>query len=210
MRSGSFSTVRVKICGLTSRRDAFAAVEAGADALGFNFHPASPRCVTPAFARAVVRSLPPFVAPVGLFVNRPVRDVAAICRAAGLRMAQLHGDEPVPDIRRLAPLPVMKVIRVRDRQSVLRARRYGRAALRLFDAYDERAFGGTGRRFNWALLKGAPRPFMLAGGLTPANVRRAVRTVRPYGVDVSSGVERAPGIKDHAKMRAFIRAAKSA
>src|SRR5688572_11913500 len=210
MRSGSCSTVRVKICGVTSRRDALAAVDAGADAVGFNFHPASPRRVTPAFARSVVRSLPPFVTPVGLFVNRPAREVAAVCRAAGLRMAQLHGDEPASDILRLAPLPVMKVVRVRDRRAVLGARRYRRAAMLLFDTYDRRVAGGTGKTFHWALLRGAPRPFLLAGGLTPANVHRAVRLVRPYGVDVASGVERSPGVKDGKKMRAFVRAAKSA
>lgn len=210
MKCGSCSTVRVKICGLTSRRDAFAAVEAGADAVGFNFHPASPRCVTPLFARSVARALPPFVTPVGLFVNRPSSEVARICRFAGLRMAQLHGEEPASDIRRLAPLPVLKAIRVRNRASVRLAGRYGGAALLLFDAYDPLLHGGTGRRFAGGLLRGVRRPFLLAGGLTPANVRRAVRGIRPYGVDVASGVERAPGIKDHAKMRRFIRAAKSA
>lgn len=210
MRCGSCSTVRVKICGLTSRRDAFAAVDAGADAVGFNFHPSSPRVVTPAFARSVVRSLPPFVTPVGLFVNRPAAEVARVCRFAGLRLAQLHGDEPPSVIRTLHPLPVLKVVRVRDRKSVRSADRYAAAALLMFDTFDPAVRGGSGRRFNWKLLNGFRRPFLLAGGLTPANVASAVRTVRPFGVDVASGVERRPGIKDHAKMSAFVRSAKTA
>ena len=161
-------------------------------------------------ARSIVRSLPPVVTPVGLFVNRPAADVARVCRFAGLRIAQLHGEEPAADVRALAPLPVMKAIRVRGRASVRRARGYRGAALRLFDAFDPDRPGGTGKTFAWSLLRGAPRPYFLAGGLTPANVRRAVRTLRPFGVDVSSGVERRPGIKDHGTMRAFVRAAKSA
>ena len=210
MKSGSCSTVRVKICGVTSRRDAFAAVDAGADAVGFNFHRASPRCVTPALARSIVRALPPLVTPVGVFVDRPASDVRRICRTTGIRLAQLHGDEPPAALRALEPLPVMKAIRVRDRGCVRSAAWYGRAALLLFDAYDASAYGGSGHRFNWALLKGFRRPFLLAGGLTPANVARAVRAVRPFGVDVASGVESRPGIKDHRKMRSFVRSAKSA
>lgn len=185
-------------------------MDAGADAVGFNFHRPSPRCVTPAFARAVVRALPAFVTPVGLFVNRSPAEVGRICRAAGLRAAQLHGDEPPSVVRALAPLPVMKVIRVRDRASVRAAFRFAGADLVMFDAYDPLVRGGSGRRFAWGLVRGFPRPFLLAGGLTPANVASAVRAVRPFGVDVASGVECAPGIKDHRKMRSFIRAAKSA
>jgi phosphoribosylanthranilate isomerase len=200
----------VKICGLTSRRDAFAAVDAGADALGFNFHPASPRRVTPAFARSVVRALPPFVVPVGLFVDRPASEVARVCRFAGLRMAQLHGAEPPSAISALSPLPVMKVIRVRDRSSVRSSGRYREAAMVMFDAYDPHRAGGTGRTFRWSLLRGVRGRFLLAGGLTPSNVRAAIRAVRPFGVDAASGVESSPGRKDHALMRRFVRSAKSA
>ena len=203
--------VRVKICGVTSRKDAFAAVEAGADAIGFNFAPESPRRISVSGAAAISRSLPALVGRVGLFVNVPASRIRQAVRAAGLTMAQLHGEESPAAVRAVRGLAVMKVFRVRGPADVAAARRY-RCAFRLFDAWAPGRRGGTGRTFPWALLRRADRsvPFFLAGGLTPDTVRRAVRGVRPWGVDVSSGVESRPGVKDHRLMRAFVRAAKTA
>lgn len=202
--------VRVKICGITSRRDAAAAVEAGADAVGFVFHRASPRYVEPAAAREIVRALPPFVTPVGVFHGESGPVMRRAVRTSGVRLAQMPGDTP----ERIAAgvgVPVMRAVRVRSRADVNGARKR-RAALLLFDGHRAGVGGGTGTRFAWTLLRGAQfrAPVMLAGGLTPGNVGRAIRTARPFGVDVSSGVERRPGVKDHALVRRFIRAARRA
>jgi phosphoribosylanthranilate isomerase len=203
--------VRVKICGITNRADAAAAVRAGADALGFMFDEASPRRVTPSVARAIIRTLPPFVTAVGVFTDlRPVaiRRVRDLCR---LGAVQLHGRVTADLVRRVRLVPVVRAIQVRTRDDVREADRV-RVALVHFDAHVPGRLGGTGVRFDWSLLRGARvrTPFILAGGLTPANVAAAVRAVRPYGVDVSTGVERSPGRKDAAKVARFIREAKSA
>ncbi len=205
--------VRVKICGLTTRADAFAAVDAGADALGFMLVASSPRRITPAAARAIVRALPPLVTPVGVFLDEAPAAVAARAAFCEFGLVQLHGAESPAAVARIGrTVPVMKVIRVRDARDIARAGRYRRAALRMFDTFDPAAAGGTGRRFDWGLLRRArpPRPWLLAGGLTPANVAGAVRCTRPYGVDVSSGVESSPGRKDARKVARFIREAKDA
>lgn len=207
-RPYGFSMVRVKICGITSLEDALVAVEAGADALGFVFHDDSPRHVTPDEAAGIIAALPPFIQTVGLFVNRPieyVKDTAARCR---IDLVQLHGDEP-PEFCDAVERRVIKAFRVQDITSLDSIRNY-RVAAHLLDAYSPTAYGGTGLTFNWDIATVAREfgPVILAGGLTPDNVRDAIETVQPYAVDVSGGVESAPGRKDPEKVREFIRRAK--
>ena len=202
--------MKIKICGITDIEDALHAAECGADGLGFVFYDKSPRFVSPEGARGIIEALPPFVTPVGLFVNeepKKVREIAAFC---GLGVVQLHGDE-VPQECSLPPLRTIKALRVRGEETLGDLSSWPVSAL-LLDAWVPDAYGGTGRRFDWPSAVGAAREhrIVLAGGLTPENVAEAVRTVRPYGVDVSSGVESAPGRKDRGKVAAFIRAARSA
>lgn len=204
--------MKVKICGITNADDAAVALSAGADALGFVFHERSPRAVSPEIVRAIVAGLPPFVLAVGVFVNEPLERVRGIMDDCGLSLAQLHGDENAAFCRELGR-PVLKAIRLKDRASVLAlAEFHGRANVRGFvlDAFSEQVYGGTGQTIDWALAAEAARaaPVLLAGGLTPDNVAEAIRVVRPYGVDVSSGVEAKPGKKDPAKVKAFIEAAR--
>ena len=200
--------IKVKVCGITNAEDALAAVEAGADALGFIFYEKSPRYVVPAVAANIIAELPPLITPVGVFVNEGLATVRSIMDTCGLAMAQLHGDENVSYCRELAR-PAMKALRLRDRGSLLALAEYqGRGGVRGFvlDTFSELSYGGTGQITDWGLAAEVAKstPLLLAGGLTPDNVTEAIRTVRPYGVDVSSGVESAPGKKDHAKMRAFV------
>jgi len=200
--------VRVKICGITSMEDALQAVQAGADALGFVFYEKSPRNLYPERAASIISELPPFVQAVGLFVNADagfVNDTADRCR---LDLVQLHGDEP-PDYCELIRRRVIKAFRVKDITSLDPVRNYSIAGI-LLDAFSPKAYGGTGLTFNWEVAQEAGQygPVILAGGLTPENVRQAVERVNPYGVDVSSGVETAPGRKDPEKVREFIRQAK--
>ncbi len=202
--------VRIKICGLTRVADVVAAVESGADLVGLMFHPASPRAVTLERAAEISRALPREVMRVGVFVNPEAEAVTQAIAACGLTMLQFHGEES-PEFCLQFGLMSMKAFRVRDAASLAELPRFPTAAW-LLDAWSPAAHGGTGERFNWDLAVRARelgRPIFLAGGLTPANVADAVRQVRPFGVDVSSGVESAPGLKDAAKMRAFIAAAKS-
>ena len=208
-------SVRVKICGLTNLADALAAVAAGADALGFVFVPGTPRFVRPEQAAALIRELPPLVAKVGLFVNADIHTVATLIAQSGVDTIQLHGEEPPAFARQFrGAVKVLKAFRIRGAESLAELPAYADAAdAFLLDAFVPGVPGGTGARFDWthAVAAGAAgRPVILAGGLTPANVAEAVRTVRPFAVDVSSGVESAPGRKDHAKLAEFIRAAKSA
>jgi phosphoribosylanthranilate isomerase len=201
--------VQVKICGITSIDDATAAVDAGADALGFVFYPPSPRCVTPEQAERIIRGLPPFVTAVGLFVDLPLDTVNDIAARCGLDRIQLHGREP-PDFCDQVKQPVIKAFRIKNAESLTHLPRY-RVSAYLLDAYVEGALpGGTGASFAWELAAQAKPygPVILAGGLTPENVAAAVAQLSPYGVDVSSGVERAPGVKDHQKVRTFIARAK--
>lgn len=200
--------VKVKICGITSLTDALLALDAGADALGFVFHPASPRNVSPELAADIIRRLPPFVQTIGLFVNEPLGRVNGTADACGLDIIQLHGDEPPPfcaAVRRR----VIKALRVRDESSLTPMASY-RVSAFLLDAWSPRAHGGTGTTFNWDVAANIAdqERIILAGGLTVDNVAEAIRRVRPYGVDVSSGVESAPGIKNQDKIREFIRKAK--
>jgi phosphoribosylanthranilate isomerase len=201
--------VHVKICGVTRVEDALLAARLGADAIGFNFWPGSRRFIAPAAARVIVRALPPFVTAVGVFVD-PTRDEALrAAEVSGIQVFQLHGDEP-PDLVASLPLPVVKAIRVADRGALAALGRYEAQGF-LLDA-PTAGYGGSGERFDWAIAAEAARVarILLAGGLTPDNVGDAVRIVRPYGVDVASGVEREPGVKDEAKLAAFIQAAHAA
>jgi phosphoribosylanthranilate isomerase len=203
--------VHVKICGITNVEDAQAAVEAGAEALGFVFYRPSPRYVTPEQARNIIRTLPPFVTTVGLFVDVPAATINDLTGRCGLDRIQLHGHE-TPAFCDLIAQPVIKAFRVKGADSLAHLPHYKVSAY-LLDAYVEGALpGGTGASFAWDLAAEAKPygPVILAGGLTPENVAVAVRQIRPYGVDVSTGVERAPGLKDHTKVQAFIAGAKRA
>jgi len=204
------SHTRVKICGMTNAEDVAAAIEAGADAVGFIFYRNSPRVVDPALVKQIVARLPPMVTPVGVFVNEDVAAVRTIMDRCGLVLAQLHGDETAAFCQELGR-PVMKALRVQDRGSFLALAEFqGRAGVRGFvlDTFSEKAYGGTGQVFNWELAAEAAKSatILLAGGLTAENVGEAIRAVHPYGVDVSSGVESIPGKKDHGKLRAFLQA----
>jgi phosphoribosylanthranilate isomerase len=195
--------VRVKICGIRRLADALAAVEAGAHAIGLNFWRPGRRYVAPETARAICRSLPPFVARVGVFVDEDpeaIREIADLC---GLDALQLHGAE-TPEFCQQFDLPVIKGIKVRGEGALDELRRY-RVAAFLLDAHVPGEMGGTGRTFNWAIAAQArdAGPIVLSGGLTPENVTEAIRAAAPYAVDVASGVETG-GEKDPDKIRAFI------
>jgi len=196
---------KVKICGITSLEDALAAVEAGADALGFVFYHRSPRHILPEQARDIIRRLPPFVQTVGLFVDEVLPVVNETADRCGLDIIQLHGDED-PGYCSAVGRRVVKAFRVKDIGSIDHLERYHVAGC-LLDAWSPAAHGGTGRTFNWDIAAEAVRRgqrIILAGGLTPDNVAEAVKSVGPYAVDVSSGVECAPGRKDIDKVRMFI------
>jgi phosphoribosylanthranilate isomerase len=202
--------VRVKICGITSVEDALATVEAGADAIGLNFASSSPRRVTTALASAIVRALPAHVVTVGVFVDADKGELRRTIDAVGLRCIQLHGDETPELLFDFLP-HAYKAIRVRGPGSLLDAARYPGDHI-LLDAYVAGVAGGTGARFDWTLAAelARSRHLTLAGGLTPENVAEAVRAVRPFCVDVASGIEVSPGKKDHEKLRSFITHAKAA
>jgi phosphoribosylanthranilate isomerase len=202
-------SVKVKICGITSAPDAMASVEAGADALGFMFYDQSPRRVSIESAAKIIRELPPFVMKVGVFVNAPEELVRRAMAECGLNLLQFHGEE-TPEFCTQFGLMSMKAFRMRDAESLKTLPDYPTDAW-LLDAYANDKRGGTGEKFNWDLAVEAKkfgRLIFLAGGLTPENVGEAVKKVEPFAVDVSSGVESAPGKKDHVKVRAFIRAAR--
>lgn len=202
---------KIKICGITNSADAIAAVEAGADALGFIFYGKSPRYVPLGEAAEITRKLPPFIMRVGVFVNASEELIVRAIGEAGLTMLQFHGDEPA-DFCRQFGLMSMKAFRMHGPETLDEIPKYQTDAY-LLDAFSSTALGGTGEKFNWDLAIEAQKygkPIFLAGGLTPENVAGAVRKVRPFGIDVSSGVESAPGKKDHAKVKAFIAAAKGA
>jgi phosphoribosylanthranilate isomerase len=198
-------STRVKICGITNLADAQAAVEAGADALGFIFYEKSPRRMTIPAVAEISKQLPPFVLRVGVFVNAPEELVTRAIGECGLGLLQFHGDEP-PEFCTRFGLMSMKAFRIRDAESLKELPKYPTEAW-LLDAYLAENLGGTGEKFNWDLAIEAQKfgkPVFLAGGLTPENVAAAVRKVQPFGVDVSSGVESSFGKKDHVKVRAFI------
>jgi phosphoribosylanthranilate isomerase len=201
--------VKVKICGITNFPDAEAAVAAGADLLGFMFWDRSSRHLELAAAGEIARRLPPPVLKVGVFVDAPAEAVRQAIAVCGLDLLQFHGEE-TPEYCLQFEVPSVKAFRIRGRESLRALPRYATQAW-LLDAYTPGKVGGTGEKFDWDLALEARRlgrPIFLAGGLTPGNVADAVARVQPYAVDVSSGVEAAPGKKDHAKLRAFIQAAK--
>ncbi|MEW5719320.1 MAG: phosphoribosylanthranilate isomerase [Chloroflexota bacterium] len=212
--------IRVKICGITNLEDAVVAAEAGADMLGFVFYPKSPRYITPERAREIVlatRHSSPDTLFSGVFVNESLARVRAVMELAQLDFAQLHGDEPAEMVRALSPR-AYKALRPRDADEAkllitnFRSSIISNSPGFLIDAFDAQQFGGTGARGDWNIAAEIARefPILLAGGLSAENVADAIRAVAPWGVDVSSGVERAPGLKDHAKVREFVKSVRLA
>jgi phosphoribosylanthranilate isomerase len=210
--------IRIKICGVTTPDDARFAAEAGADAVGLNFYPKSPRFVTPSHAASLVRALPAFTAPVGVFVGMPLRQVCAVAYQLGLRAIQTYeenppGEDPFP----FAHIPAF---RVKDADGLDHIRKIVQAATAenrrpsavLIDSFVAGEMGGTGHKAPWELLRGFNPgvPIILAGGLTPENVAEAITIVQPWGIDVASGVESAPGKKDPEKVARFVKIARSA
>lgn len=205
--------VRIKICGITNSADARRAIACGADFLGFNFYPGSPRYVTPEKARRMVKKLPKSVASVGVFVNEPEKKILAIARQVGLNYLQLHGDESPAEVARLGhAVPVIKALRVKKPFRASQLSRYRKASALLLDGYDRHLRGGTGKTFDWKIARrvSSRAHIFIAGGLAPENVAEAVHIARPYAVDVSSGVESRPGKKDPARLKAFARAVREA
>ncbi|QKL03092.1 phosphoribosylanthranilate isomerase [Pseudomonas sp. NY5710] len=205
------SYVRSKICGITRIEDALAAVEAGADAIGFVFYAKSPRAVDARQARAIIAELPPFVTTVGLFVNASRCELNEILEVVPLDLLQFHGDETPEDCEGYHR-PWIKALRVRPGDDLEAAcQRYAGARGILLDTYVAGVPGGTGEAFDWSLVPARlSKPIILAGGLSAANVGQAIAQVRPYAVDVSGGVEQAKGIKDAAKIEAFMQAVRQA
>ena len=205
------SYVRSKICGITRIEDALAAVEAGADAIGFVFYAKSPRAVDVRQARAIIAELPPFVTTVGLFVNATRCELNEILEVVPLDLLQFHGDEAPEDCEGYHR-PWIKALRVRPGDDLEAAcQRYAGARGILLDTYVAGVPGGTGEAFDWSLVPARlSKPIILAGGLSAANVGEAIAQVRPYAVDVSGGVEQAKGIKDAAKIEAFMQAVRQA
>ena len=203
--------VRSKICGITRVEDALLAAEAGADAIGLVFYDKSPRAVDVRQARTILAALPPFVTSVGLFVNASRCFIGEVLDAVPLDLLQFHGDE-TPEQCEGHGRPWFKALRVRPGDDLrAEAARFSGARAILLDAYVPGVPGGTGERFDWKLIPAdLPRPLILAGGLTPDNVAEAISSVRPYGVDVSGGVEASRGIKDAAKVAAFIQRVREA
>jgi phosphoribosylanthranilate isomerase len=203
--------VRIKICGITNLEDALLAAELGADALGFIFYPQSPRYVAPETAREIIAQLPPFVAAVGVFVDEAAAVVEGLAVRAGLDWVQLHGQES-PDYCRNLGRKVIKAFRIQDEDSLRLLGDYrGAAQALLLDTYKKGQVGGTGEVFDWHLARKAKQygALILAGGLNPGNVAMAIATALPAAVDAASGTEAAPGKKDPAKLRAFIKAVSS-
>jgi phosphoribosylanthranilate isomerase len=202
--------IKIKICGITNMDDAVAASEAGADALGFNFYKKSPRFIEPSKAAEIIAQLPPFVMPVGVFVNEREDKIRDIMFTTGIKVLQFHGDERPEFCGRFAARAI-KAFQVRDKESLKHMVHYHVSAL-LLDSYQEGVRGGTGNTFDWHLAVVAKTfgRVILAGGLTPGNVAEAVKLVQPYAVDVAGGVEKEKGIKDHAKMKKFITEARKA
>lgn len=203
-------STKIKICGITNLDDALLAVELGADALGFVFYPQSPRYVKVSVAANICNELPPFVTRVGVFVDELEYEIEKALSDCLLTALQFHGEEP-PGFCVKFPAKSIKAIRVRGEESLRAAGEYDVDAL-LLDAYDARAQGGTGQTIDWSLAARAgefvSKPVILSGGLKPENVAEAIRAVKPYAVDVASGVEREPGRKDPDKLRRFIAAAR--
>ena len=206
--------IRVKVCGITNLADAQAAVEAGSDALGFNFWSGSSRYIDPNEAAKIIAKLPTEVTPVGVFLNEETVRIQELVARTAVRVAQLHGEETPAAVHRLVGggLAVLKAIRVGSGFLPEQLAPYTDATAFLLDTEVHGEHGGTGKSFDWKLANRANQygPIVLAGGLSPENVEEAVRQAQPSGVDVCSGVERHPGVKDHARLREFVERAKAA
>ncbi len=196
--------VKVKVCGLTNVEDAKKAVYYGAWAVGFIFSKKSPRYVSPSRARKIIEALPPFVTPVGVFVDQSERAVRDICKFTRIRTLQFHGEEKPVYCKRFGDYKIIKAFRIGEFFPLDLINKYKVDAF-LFDTYQEGVEGGTGTTFNWDILKDQKitKPVILSGGLNAQNIQKALDTVKPYAVDVSSGVEKSPGIKDPRLIRAF-------
>ena len=201
---------RVKICGITRVEDAQAASAAGADAIGLVFYRPSPRNVTLERARSIATQTPPFIATVAVFVNPSREEVEQVIRECGVTLLQFHGEES-PEFCAAFSRPYIKAARIRPGLDLIKyLAPYASARAWMLDAFHGDLWGGTGAAFDWSLVpEGMARPIILSGGLTAENVADAIRRVRPYAVDVSSGVEASKGIKDAAKIAAFIGAVKN-
>lgn len=202
--------IKTKICGITNIEDAQASIKSGCDALGFVFYKKSPRYISPGKAKDIIAQLPKSIIKVGVFVNSNEQTIKHIAKTCGLDILQFHGDESPGFCSRFKDYKVIKAFRVGDGFGLENILKYSPFAF-LFDTYSESEMGGTGKRFNWKMIRhvgGIKRPIFLSGGLTEKNVREAIDSVKPDWVDVSSSVEAAPGKKNHKKVEDFIRAAK--
>ncbi len=201
--------VKVKICGITNSEDAQLAVSFGAWALGFIFYKKSSRAVSPTKVRNIIRELPPFVEPVGVFVNLKEGAVKQIADFCGIKTLQFHGDETPDYFRRFRNYKVIKAFRVKENFDISNVSSFPVSAY-LFDTYQENEFGGTGTTFNWEKITGKKfaKPVILSGGLNPQNIKDAIQVVQPYAVDVSSGVEKTPGKKSFGLLTEFFEAIK--
>ncbi|HON09608.1 MAG TPA: phosphoribosylanthranilate isomerase [Chitinispirillaceae bacterium] len=203
-------SLRVKICGITRYDDARIASNLGVDALGFIFYSKSPRNISPSAAREIINQLPPFISKVGVFVNQNIKDVISIAQVSGIDTVQLHGSE-TPDMCSRIPYPVIKSFSVKPDSDLTLLESYHTAGI-LLDTWHEQMYGGTGDTFDWEIARKACEKFdniILAGGLNPSNLEEALRSVQPYGVDLNSGLELKPGIKNPIKMREAIRIIKN-
>jgi len=201
--------MKIKVCGITNLKDALAAEKAGADILGFIFAK-SPRRVKPAAIVRIARALKMSTMKAGVFVNEKVDRVNTLVKELKLNFVQLSGDETPAYARRIKGAKIIKVVHVKNGQAIKKQVKQfgGRVYAFIFDTYDKKKQGGTGRVFNWALLNDIKAPFFIAGGLNPSNVKEAIKCARPFGVDVSSGIEARPGRKDMKKMKEFFKAVK--
>lgn len=201
---------RVKFCGITRLEDAQTAVDVGVDALGFVFFPSSPRHVSLDTAARIIALLPPFVTTVGLFVNASTAEIVETMNAAPIDIVQFHGDEQPRDCEQIRR-PYFKAVRMsHDVDIEIQAQRYASASALLLDSWDDGVVGGTGKVFDWERVPiGVAKKLILAGGLDPDNVASAIRRVRPYAVDVSSGIELGKGVKDGEKMKRFMQEVRS-
>ncbi len=203
-------SVKVKVCGITTLEDAQTALRFGADALGFIFFKRSARFISPRAVKAILAKLPPFVTTVGVFVDSPVKEINDTIRQSGIDTVQLHGSETPKECSAVKGARVIKAFRVSGAKDINGIGKYDVAA-NLLDTFVEGTHGGTGKTFDWniAVKAGNGTPLILSGGLTPDNVKEAIKTVKPYAVDVSSGVESAPGVKSAEKLKRFLKIAKS-
>lgn len=205
------SRVKIKICGITNIDDAAKAVYYGANALGFVFYKKSPRYISPSKARRIVEAMPPFVTPVGVFVDQKERAIREILKFTRISTVQFHGDEDPAFCTRFSDVKIIKAFRVGQDFDIERVKKYKVDAY-LFDTYQEAQFGGTGKTFNWDIIKNVKwiKPVILSGGLKSENIRDALETVKPDSIDISSGVEKMPGIKNHNLIREFFETVYSA